>query len=315
METKELKEEETSFLTSKQESKIKLGREHEAIFRFHASERDALFSLLKEAKFYNIRIAEIEGGDFLLAYCKYLGDIRELDREILKLKGRALLAIGERKDGGIFDFFVSFADIGPSKFPISHKYKQRRYFLIFLPVLLLIGVLFGWKTLLPKIISAVEVKNSIRLEKPITYPSWNRFVFHEFQPAWLKIKRDYNMDDQEMIRLFKLIKDIPRYRISPGQQLNDLTIYPEIIDRALGLIVLKNVKGLKELEELFHYLEIKFIYAQSFPDEKAGKHLNMLDGRQFENLVILTFYEDVLLPNEDFTNMLITKIRTAYLVR
>ena len=77
------------------------------------------------------------------------------------------------------------------------------------------------------------------------------------------------------------------------------------------MIVLKNVKDTEELKELFHDLELRFAYSQSFPDEEVGKYVNMLDGRQFGNMVILVFYGDALLAHEDFTNRLIIKIRGA----
>lgn len=312
-------------LTLKGEDGLSSDKGHEVIFRFPASKRDLLFSLLKEAHFNDIRTTEIEGGELLLAYCRYVGDIKELDKRLQELKSRALLTIGEERDSGLFDFFMHFGDITPSMVlnqpePKSNqrrlkiKEKKLKIILIFSLFSFLFGVLFGWKTLLSRLVSKVETnaKDYVRLEKPpATYSQWNRVIFPEFQPAWLKIKRDYNLEDREMIELFKLIKDMPSYKTSRGQCLNDLTIYPEIVDRALGLIVLKNVKDIEELKELFHDLELKFAYSQSFPDEEGGKYVNILDGRQFGNMVILAFYGDALLAHEDFTNRLITKIRGA----
>ncbi|MBI4618901.1 MAG: hypothetical protein HY739_01855 [Desulfobacterales bacterium] len=303
-------------LTLKGEDGLWLDKGHEVIFRFSAGKREHISSLLKEAHFHDVRITEIEGGQLLLAYCRYVGDIKELDKRFQGLKSRALLTIDEERDSGLFDFFMHFGDITPSMVlnQPEPKRNQRRYFFIFLSVFLFIGILFGWKTLFPRLVSKVETnaKDYVRLEKPpITYPQWNRVIFPKFQPVWLKIKRDFNLEDREMIELFKLIKDIPRYKTSAGQRLNDLTIYPEIIDRALGLIVLKNVKDVEELKKLFRDLELRLAYSQSFPDEEVGKYVNMLDGRQFGNLVILAFYGDVLLAHEDFTNRLITKIRGA----
>jgi len=318
MEDKELREERlqedgTESLIPVKEGGLRLDKGHEVIFRFPARKSEPILSLLKEAHFNDMRIAEIEKGELLLVYCRYFGDIKELDKKLQGLKSRAILTIGERRDSGIFDFFMSFADITPSsKLLNPTKVNQRRYFYIFLLVFLFMGVLFGWKTLLPKLASMIESKRPVRLEKlPVTYPLWNKFILPEFQLAWLKIKRDYNLDNKEMIGLFKLIKDIPAYRASAGQRLNDLTIYPEIIDRALGLLVLKNVKDLKELNKLFHDLELRFLYSQSFPDEKAGKYVNMFDASQFGNMIILSFYGDVLLANGDFTKRLLTRIRTA----
>ncbi|KAF0122939.1 MAG: hypothetical protein FD151_537 [bacterium] len=321
METREDTEEEQQeegvrSLTLKGEDGLWLDRGHEVIFRFPAGKREHISSLLKEAHFNDVRITEIEGGELLLAYCRYVGDIKELDKRLQELKSRALLTIGEERDSGLFDFFMHFEDTAPFRAlnPPEPERNQRRYFFIFLSVFLFICVLFGWKTLLPRLVSKVETdaKDYVRLEKPpTTYSQWNRVIFPEFQPAWLKIKRDYNLEDREMIELFKLIKDMPSYKTSRGQCLNDLTIYPEIVDRALGLIVLKNVKDIEELKELFHDLELKFAYSQSFPDEEGGKYVNILDGRQFGNMVILAFYGDALLAHEDFTNRLITKIRGA----
>jgi len=304
-------------LTLKREDGLCLDKGYEVIFRFSATKRGRISSLLEEAHFNDVRITEIEGGELLLAYCRYVGDIKELDKRLQELKSRALLTIGEERDNGFFDFFMHFENTAPFRAlnrPEPER-NQRRYFFIFLSVFLFIGVLFGWKTLLPRrLVSKVETdaKDHVRLEKPpVTYSQWNRVIFPEFQPAWLKIKRDYSLEDREMTELFKLIKDMPSYKTSRGQRLNDLTIYPEIIDRALGLIVLKNVKDTEELKELFHDLELRFAYSQSFPDEEVGKYVNMLDGRQFGNMVILVFYGDALLAHEDFTNRLIIKIRGA----
>lgn len=62
---------------------------HEIIIKFHAQQKSRIASLLSEF-FYDIHFAQSEDGNWVWAYCRYSGDIGELDQKLYDLKTKGL---------------------------------------------------------------------------------------------------------------------------------------------------------------------------------------------------------------------------------
>jgi len=287
---------------------------HEIVIKFHAQQKGQIVSLLSEL-FYDIHFAQSEDGKWLWAYCKYNGDINELDQKLYTLRTKGLIGIGQGSENAILELFVDLKNFpiqralqGPPK---VKKNKAVPYILFFIAMFFIFASYSYLSPLIAFFIeSKVQPSFSAKSEKSFnaSHPSWNKFIFPRYQDKWMEIRENFGFNNQEMVEIFRRIKDIERYRYGSGQMLNDLTVYPEVIERALNILVLRNVKTTGDLDNLVNELKPKFTYSRAFPDEQ-NEYVNMLDNRQFNNMGILAFYEDVLQKEGRFTQELIAGLQ------
>ena len=96
-----------------------------------------------------------------------------------------------------------------------------------------------------------------------------------------------------------------------GHFLRDLTIYPGPIDRALSLIILKDVGNVEDLQTLFETLEGYSARWKRLPDNPRGAH-SLSDSN--DDQILLVFYEHILKkPRREFTEGLISELRRSHL--
>ena len=286
--------------------KKRFQREHEVVIKLTTEQQEILTLLISEL-FQDIHLVKSEDGKWVWCYCKYYGDINELDQVLEALKGKAITGLGESGGNRFLEFFVDIKSLPISgTFPTETKVRRRHGLLLYslLAVGLSAFLIILYFSLLPLISSMSKPR-----ENPLSmsHPSWNKFVFPQYQAGWSEIEREFGFNDQDMIDLFRQIKDVEKYSYGYGQMLNDLTIYPEIIRRALNILILKNIRTTNDLSFLLSELKPAFIWNHAFPDQQEGYYSN-LEHSQFENRVIFVFYEDVLLKDDRFGQQLITKI-------
>ncbi|MBU1209078.1 MAG: hypothetical protein KKH04_19495 [Proteobacteria bacterium] len=287
---------------------------HEVIIKFPWTSKASILELL-QSSFSDVKIAQAKDREYLLAHCLFQGHLKELDEHLRVLKSKAMLILGVKSEDGILEFFMEVEEMARPQLlgKVEKTSPGFPHIKRLIPLFILVAIFAGGILLVPKFLQFVESRHavsSINLAVKAPKPSWNKFIAPERQGAWLEVQREFCLNDHLMLGLFKNIKDIERYRYGYGQLLNDLTIYPEIIKRALALIILKNIHNLDELSKLVEDLKLKYLYSRSFPDEKNGLYVNALDPKQ-DNMIILIFYEDVLLKKKDFAQMLIEGIRKA----
>ena len=136
---------------------------------------------------------------------------------------------------------------------------------------------------------------------------WSPYVLPEYHQTWLDLKKKHRLSDEMMVSLFRTIKVVDKY--GPGHFLRDLTIYPGPIDRALSLIILKDVGNVEDLQTLFETLEGYSARWKSLPDNPRGSHSLSYSN---DDQIVLVFYDHILKkPRREFTEGLISELRRA----
>ncbi len=275
---------------------------HEIIIKFDRAREELILELLKEQSFGGFKIFRKNKKD-CFAYCQFSGDVQELDKQLKILKSKALLSYGEQEEKGtILEFFIDFDKFLPISAVLS-KSKERRKRLalhvsILIVVFLMAIVVLRYSIIKRSLIFSVPTS---KIAQPVAaHPSWNMFILPRYQAGWIRVKKEFTLDEKTMRGLFKKIKSTGYQGY--GQILNDLTEYPEIILRALQLIVLSNVKDFTQLQKLTTDLNEKFLRSLPFFDQSK----NPIGHKQFENLVIITFYKHIS-KDPSFVSFLVNK--------
>jgi len=290
---------------------------HEVVIKFPRGQKELILDLLQKHSFVDVK-QTISRDGYCFAYCLYNGDIRELDTQLKDLESKALLSIGERTEGEntFLEFFLPSGDLLPaSHIPVrTQPGKMERmgnliYTVIFLILTFVAGIAFNGYLPITKIAASLTSSSpSLATESvaniPIIPASWGKYVAPECQPAWWRIKKDLFLDGTIMTRLFERIKSTDDSGYS--RTLDDLTIYPETIRRALDLVVFQNVKDFDQLQALINELKSRYFYSQSFPDQ-SKTFINASDRSQSGNAVILAFYR-VILKDPTFASSLLNNL-------
>jgi len=294
------------------EARLPERTKHEVIIRFPRAQKQIILELLRSS-FSEVKIVQNKTGQYLLAHCFFQGDLKRLDQELKALQSKAVVVCGEKSEEGILEFFIEISEIVRPQPLLGEVKKPSQKFspliMLLLAAIFIGGGLWGGPKLLSLIESRMETRqitvHSINPWTKALSPSWNKFVIPQHQEGWLVFQREFRLSDKLMLELFKNIKDVGQY--GHGQLYNDLTIYPEVMSRAVGLLVLQNVRNFEDFSRLTEEIRLKYLYSRAFPDEEK-EYVNALSPQQ-ENGIILSFYEDVLLKNQDFTKMLIRESR------
>ena len=144
----------------------------------------------------------------------------------------------------------------------------------------------------------------------LTYSQWSPYVLPEYHQAWLDLKKKHRLSDEMTLSLFRAIKVVAKY--GSGHHLRDLTIYPRPVDRALSLMILKDVGSAEDLQTLLKTLEGYSARWKSLPDNPGGKARSWFDAN--DDQIVLLFYEHILeKPRRDFTERLILELRRSNL--
>jgi hypothetical protein len=286
---------------------------HELIIKFSGIRQELISKILKEQAFSNLRVVRKDKAE-IFVYCQFTGDINELNKQLKALKSKALLSLGKQggdKSSILLEFFVDFNELLPVS-PVLTGPEQRSrkpaswVAALLAVVLLILGANRYWPIIEDKLSPQVST-TKITAPAP-THPAWNMFVLPRYQPEWIEVKRTFGLDEKTMLELFRRIKSTGHEGY--GGILNDLTEYPGIINRALSLIILDNVRDANQLQILIKDLEKKFLRSRPFPDQSGKDHdyINALDHKQLENAIVLTFYEHIS-REPSFTSSFIGKIR------
>lgn len=300
-------------------SKLRL---YEVIVKFHKDGREMIETFLL-ANMMSVTISATGNDEVLLAYCHFSGDIKTLDSKLAALRQSAMIVLGHEEEK-FLDFFVALKQLSqPLPRLLSNGKGIGTISTCLRPewikgFLLAFGLLFVWWG-----ISFVSGSVSRALNPPPPpIPSnsadptqivsqWAPYVLSEHHRLWTDVKKKHGLSDETMMNLFRLIKVIDKY--GPGQQLRDLTIYPRVIDRALGLIILRDIGNTEALQALRKTLEGYSAYWQPLPDR--NRELGLFDKqiRAFDDQVVLIFYEQLLKePHREFTERLIQQLRRAH---
>ncbi len=292
---------------------LEIGK-HEVVIKFPRAQKKSILELLKNS-FSEIKVAQGKDSRYMLAHCLFQGQLQRLDQELRVLQSKAILICGEKSEGGMLEFFMELGEIarprllgGLEKTP-QHFRSEKLVLYLVLAGVFATGVFLLAPSFFKLMESKMESRQQVAVRNPWTKapnPSWNKFVMPQHQGAWLAVQAEFNLSDKLMLELFPNIKDVGHYGY--GRIWNDLTVYPEIMERALGLIVLKNIRSPDDLTRLTKDLKTRYLYSRPFPDEKQNQDVNMRDFRS-GNGIILVFYEDVLLKKKDFCKILIGEVR------
>jgi hypothetical protein len=178
-----------------------------------------------------------------------------------------------------------------------------------------LGLLIVWQgyLFLPAFVSRVLTPPTVFSTAPTPMVSeWAPYVLPEYHQTWLNVKKKHGLSDEMMVSIFRTIKQSIEY--GPGHALRDLTVYPQAIDRALGLIILKDVTDTEALRTLHKTLEGYSARWRSLPDSPVKQRGLSFSGDMFDDQIVLTFYEQLLdKPRREFTERLIRELRQAHL--
>ncbi len=289
---------------------------HEVFIKFPRAKEGLIIELLQNHSFVGVKVIRRDG--YCFAHCMFDGDIRELDIQLKDLKSEALLNIGKREeDKSIFlEFFLPSGDFWPAGHIPSGAEAGRKekavsliYTIAFLILAFWVGIAFNSYLPITNIAASLTSSSSSLsaesvVDIPVVPAIWEEYISPKHQLAWWEIKKELMLDEAIMVQLFSRIKstDDSGHRRS----LNDLTIYPETIKRALDLFISQNVKNLSQLDTLCRELKTRYFYSQSFPDQSVT-FSNASDPGQSGNSVILAFYR-VVLKDPTFASSLLNNL-------
>lgn len=295
---------------------------YEVIVKFHKDGRPVIETFLL-AHMVSVSISQTENPQVLFAYCHFKGDIKILESKLAALRQSAMVILGDKEEK-FLDFFVALRQLSQplprlllplgrsGVLPAFIKPEWLRGFLLALGFLGLFVIWQGYNFLSGSISPRV---NSPPLSSPPPTPiivsQWSLYVLPEYHQVWLEVKKKHGLSDEMMINLFRTIKQIDKY--GPGHQLRDLTIYPEAIDRSLGLIILKDVGDVETLRALYQTLGGYYLYSKSLPDDPESR-MGISLFANFNDYLVLTFFEQLLKePRKAFTERLIQELRRSHL--
>ncbi len=266
------------------------------------------------AHMISVTISATGNDDVLLAYCQFQGNIKALDSKLAALRQSAMVVLGDTEEK-FLDFFVALRQLSQPLprllsssqsriFPTSIKPDWVKGFLVAFGLFL---VWQGYQLLSGSIARALNPPppTSSVASSPLV-SQWSPYVLPEYHQTWLDLKKKHRLSDEMMVSLFRTIKVVDKY--GPGHPLRDLTIYPGPIDRALSLMILKDVGGAEDLQTLLKTLEGYSAQWKSLPDN-SGKEVRS-SFNDNGDLIVLIFYEHILeKPRREFAQRLISELR------
>jgi len=290
-------------------------RIYEVIVKFHRGGREMIEAFLL-AHMISVTISATGNNDVLLAYCQFQGDIKTLDSKLAALRQSAMVILGDKEEK-FLDFFVALRALSkPLPQLLSHNpttsfqsFLKPGWVTGFLAAFGLFALWQGYQFASGFVSRAVNPpRASFSAPAPIR-SHWSPYVLPEYHQTWLDLKKKHRLSDEMMLSLFRTIKVVDKY--GPGHFLRDLTIYPGPIDRALSLMILKDVGGAEDLQTLLKTLDGYSARWKSLPDNPGGR--DSLFGNN-DDQIVLIFYEHILKkPRREFTEGLISELRRSHL--
>lgn len=290
-------------------------RIYEVIIKFHSSGKEMIEAFLL-AHMISVTISATENNDILLAYCQFQGEIKTLDSKLAALRQSAMIVLGDKEEK-FLDFFVALRALSkPLPQLLSHNpttsfqsFLKPGWVTGFLAAFGLFALWQGYQFASGFVSRAVNPPPaSFSAPVPI-HSQWSPYVLPEYHQTWLDLKKNHRLSDEMMVSLFRTIKVVDKY--GPGHFLRDLTIYPGPIDRALSLIILKDVGNVGDLQTLFETLEGYSARWKSLPDNPRGSHSLSYSN---DDQIVLVFYDHILKkPRREFTEGLISELRRSHL--
>ena len=290
-------------------------RIYEVIVKFHRGGKEMIEAFLL-AHMISVTISATENNDILLAYCQFQGEIKTLDSKLAALRQSAMIVLGDKEEK-FLDFFIALRALS-KPLPQLLSHNPTTSFQSFLKPGRVTGFLaaFGlfalWQgyQFASGFVSRAVNPPPASFSAPVPIRSqWSPYVLPEYHQTWLDLKKKHRLSDEMMVSLFRTIKVVDKY--GPGHFLRDLTIYPGPIDRALSLIILKDVGNVEDLQTLFETLEGYSARWKSLPDNPRGAH-SLSDSN--DDQIVLVFYDHILKkPRREFTEGLISELRRSHL--
>lgn len=290
-------------------------RIYEVIIKFHSSGKEMIEAFLL-AHMISVTISATENSDILLAYCQFQGEIKTLDSKLAALRQSAMIVLGDKEEK-FLDFFVALRALSkPLPQLLSHNpttsfqsFLKPGWVTGFLAAFGLFALWQGYQFASGFVSRAVNPPPA-SFSAPVPIRSqWSPYVLPEYHQTWLDLKKNHRLSDEMMVSLFRTIKVVDKY--GHGHFLRDLTIYPGPIDRALSLIILKDVGNVGDLQTLFETLEGYSARWKSLPDNPRGSHSLSYSN---DDQIVLVFYDHILKkPRREFTEGLISELRRSHL--
>lgn len=290
-------------------------RIYEVIVKFHRGGKEMIEAFLL-AHMISVTIPATENNDILLAYCQFQGEIKTLDSKLAALRQSAMIVLGDKEEK-FLDFFVALRALSkPLPQLLSHNpttsfqsFLKPGWVTGFLAAFGLFALWQGYQFASGFVSRAVNPPPA-SFSAPVPIRSqWSPYVLPEYHQTWLDLKKNHRLSDEMMVSLFRTIKVVDKY--GHGHFLRDLTIYPGSIDRALSLIILKDVGNVGDLQTLFETLEGYSARWKSLPDNPRGSHSLSYSN---DDQIVLVFYDHILKkPRREFTEGLISELRRSHL--
>ena len=290
-------------------------RIYEVIVKFHRGGKEMIEAFLF-AHMISVAISATGNNDVLLAYCQFKGEIKTLDSKLAALRQSAMIVLGDKEEK-FLDFFVALRALSkPLPQLLSHNsttsfqsFLKPGWVTGFLAAFGLFALWQGYQFASGFVYRSVNLPPA-SFSAPVPIRSqWSPYVLPEYHQAWLDLKKKHRLGDEMMVSLFRTIKVVDKY--GPGHFLRDLTIYPGPIDRALSLMILKDVGGAEDLQTLLKTLDGYSARWKSLPDNPGGR--DSLFGNN-DDQIVLIFYEHILKkPRREFTEGLISELRRSHL--
>ena len=290
-------------------------RIYEVIVKFHRGGREMIEAFLL-AHMISVTISATGNNDVLLAYCQFKGEIKTLDSKLAALRQSAMIVLGDKEEK-FLDFFVALRALSkPLPQLLSHNpttsfqsFLKPGWVTGFLAAFGLFALWQGYQFASGFASRAVNPPPA-SFSAPVPIRSqWSPYVLPEYHQTWLDLKKKHRLSDEMMVSLFRTIKVVDKY--GAGHFLRDLTIYPGPIDRALSLIILKDVGNVEDLQILFETLEGYSARWKNLPDNPRGAH-SLSDSN--DDQIVLVFYDHLLKkPRREFTEGLISELRRSHL--
>ena len=288
---------------------------YEVIVKFHRGGKEMIEAFLL-AHMISVTISATGSNDILLAYCQFQGNIKTLDSKLAALRQSAMVILGDKEEK-FLAFFVALRALSkPLPQLLSHNpttsfqsFLKPGWVTGFLAAFGLFALWQGYQFASGFVSRAVNPpRASFSAPAPIR-SHWSPYVLPEYHQTWLDLKKKHRLSDEMMLSLFRTIKVVDKY--GAGHFLRDLTIYPGPIDRALSLIILKDVGNVEDLQILFETLEGYSARWKNLPDNPRGAH-SLSDSN--DDQIVLVFYDHLLKkPRREFTEGLISELRRSHL--
>ena len=289
---------------------------YEVIVKFHNDGREMIEAFLL-ANMISVTISAAGNDEVLLAYCHFSGDIKTLDSKLAALRQSAMVVLGNEEEK-FLDFFVALRQLSKPLPSLLYNGKRNGTVSTYLTpdwlkgFLVAFGFFVVWQgyQFASSFVSRAVNPPRASFSAPVPIRSqWSPYVLPEYHQTWLDLKKKHRLSDEMMVSLFRTIKVVDKY--GPGHFLRDLTIYPGPIDRALSLMILKDVGGAEDLQTLLKTLDGYSARWKSLPDNPGGR--DSLFGNN-DDQIVLIFYEHILKkPRREFTEGLISELRRSHL--